>query len=1223
MYFMPALLVAAFGLALCSTSIHAQTSSANPIPQLNSVSDLTQTPIPGAGHDYQQLFGETINNSNGSVSLKISFPMAKGRGISLPFAWTYNSAAVNPLKADDGQNPEWDHPTDISPGWNLQDGLPNSTVQVWTVSTPTVGTGSTGSGGSGTSNGPVPCNFQSGMTFTDPEDVMHNLYLEAMAPASSASVTSGCSPSFTPPNGDGQVVGILSGYSALKQESPSSEPFLVIDKNGLVYTNSWGSSGINGLSDRNGNYIDIDAYKDTLGNSLPVQSGSHKATVTLPDTSIQVDTPPTSITVNNLTYTADWGTVEANYPVTVQLSKSEHMGCTSVSSNVGSYYPTRNVLSSLTLPNGQSYRFYYGNYNPTDPNVLNDYGLLNEVVYPDGGWIKYTWQLSSDFNELATFGGSISKPDSTGTYVTTFYSYGCNWQYKTPVLATRKVSFDGSSVAQAQSYSFTTSLKYASAADGGGVNGWSQKSTTVTTTDNNAGGLTSSTEYTYLPYVVANQPGVGAIIPANIPVESSISYYDWGKAPPTDTPTKTVTKTWLDQFNMTSQTTTITTAAGSRVSSTIYGYGSPCSGMFGTLVYLIEQDDYDFGSVNPTKKTVYTYKCFQDGSDVPPKVASITIKDGAGAIQAQTLYGYDEYALSPVTAVQHSNTGQAIRGNLTSVKKCNPASSCDTRTSPITTYTYDTTGQPVSMTDPLSNTTTFSFADSPAGGNSAGNTNAYLTKITYPGGTLQKSFQYDYTNAVGYLIASIDENNHPTTYTYADAHGLNRLLDVDYPDGGMTTYVYNDTELSPTVTTSKLLDAASGLKETSVATMDGMGHVVETDLTTDPDGPTMVTTSYDGEGHPRVVSNPYRSSPDGHTTYYYDAFGRQIKTVKQDNNIQQWCYNSVASTPVVSCSSSQLGSTNPGIWVDFTDENVNHWERVYNVFGDLTKVLEPNGTTQIASMETDYVYDVLNNLTSATQLGGTSSSSGARTRNFSYDGLSRLGTAYNPETGTISYTYDLNSNVSSKTDARNVRISYTYDALNRLLSKNYSDGITLSSCYQYGTSSTSNSNGRLSTEWTQSGNCPGTTPTTGFMTMRKFLAYDSMGRVLSEQQCTPNASGPGSCTSSSSNPFALFYLYNQAGNLTSYTSGASNIPTVGSITFGLQYGGADRLQSLNSSWNPVASSSGGEFSLFTADPGKGYTPAGAIWNMFLGNDIYVNKTYDNRLRITGENATHP
>ena len=48
--------------------------------------------------------------------------------------------------------------------------------------------------------------------------------------------------------------------------------------------------------------------------------------------------------------------------------------------------------------------------------------------------------------------------------------------------------------------------------------------------------------------------------------------------------------------------------------------------------------------------------------------------------------------------------------------------------------------------------------------------------------------------------------------------------------------------------------------------------------------------------------------------------------------------------------------------------------------------------------ETDYIYDVLNNLTNATQKGGASSGSW-RIRSFGYDGLSRLtsGLTRNPE----------------------------------------------------------------------------------------------------------------------------------------------------------------------------------------------------------------------------------
>jgi lysozyme family protein len=78
---------------------------------LNSVNNQTQTPIAGAGHDYQHLLGETVNFSNGSVSLKMGFPVPSGRGITYHPVWSYNSAAVNPLDAVGGNTPTWDNPT--------------------------------------------------------------------------------------------------------------------------------------------------------------------------------------------------------------------------------------------------------------------------------------------------------------------------------------------------------------------------------------------------------------------------------------------------------------------------------------------------------------------------------------------------------------------------------------------------------------------------------------------------------------------------------------------------------------------------------------------------------------------------------------------------------------------------------------------------------------------------------------------------------------------------------------------------------------------------------------------------------------------------------------------------------------------------------------------------------------------------------------------------------
>jgi len=74
-----------------------------------------------------------------------------------------------------------------------------------------------------------------------------------------------------------------------------------------------------------------------------------------------------------------------------------------------------------------------------------------------------------------------------------------------------------------------------------------------------------------------------------------------------------------------------------------------------------------------------------------------------------------------------------------------------------------------------------------------------------------------------------------------------------------------------------------------------------------------------------------------------------------------------------------------------------------------------------------------------------------RPRSFTYDPLSRLLSASNPESGTISYTYDANSNVVTKTapspnqpstGTATVVTTYTYDTLNRLTGKSYADSYT-------------------------------------------------------------------------------------------------------------------------------------------------------------------------------------
>ena len=117
-----------------------------------------------------------------------------------------------------------------------------------------------------------------------------------------------------------------------------------------------------------------------------------------------------------------------------------------------------------------------------------------------------------------------------------------------------------------------------------------------------------------------------------------------------------------------------------------------------------------------------------------------------------------------------------------------------------------------------------------------------------------------------------------------------------------------------------------------------------------------------------------------------------------------------------------------------------------------------NGTNpQAPSLDhpfvTLYAYDALGNLTCVVQKGMDTSPFTTcpeapavwRPRSFTYDSMSRLVSATNPEAGTITYSYDNAGNILQKTSpaanqtgAATTTLSFCYDELNRVTGKAYS-----------------------------------------------------------------------------------------------------------------------------------------------------------------------------------------
>jgi YD repeat-containing protein len=89
--------------------------------------------------------------------------------------------------------------------------------------------------------------------------------------------------------------------------------------------------------------------------------------------------------------------------------------------------------------------------------------------------------------------------------------------------------------------------------------------------------------------------------------------------------------------------------------------------------------------------------------------------------------------------------------------------------------------------------------------------------------------------------------------------------------------------------------------------------------------------------------------------------------------------------------------------------------------------------------------------------------------------------------------------------------------------------------------------------------------------------------------------------------------YDKAGNLTYYKN------EIDSIELNNSYDPAGRLYTIDSSL------SGTQHPSYPANllTNLSFTPAGSIRGMNLGANLNVNRTYDNRLRITSQTVTHP
>jgi len=714
------------------------------------------------------------------------------------------------------------------------------------------------------------------------------------------------------------------------------------------------------------------------------------------------------------------------------------------------------VVSSVTLPNGRSYRFQY-----------NHFGEPRRVVLPTGAAVEYI------FVE-----GATNVPNSSGV-ITDGTSYAI---YRR--VGERRVLDDGTS---------TTSRTVFTASYSGSTTDDYQTVVVEETFDTNNNRQSHAEHYYF-----GNPSVIAAYRPNPILFQGTTgnwgysswmeglefhtsrmdkdgitllrgAHYEWAaRAPaawwtgatsamPSRDPRLLATHTYLDN-GLTSQQ--------------VYRYDQ-----FNNVTDIRE---YDFGSGSPgpsLRHTIRNYVTSENGADytsdaihilnLPNDEIVYQVDPTSGAEQeaAKTFFFQDETAPLDRPNIVNLDSGYTSsyrpRGNLTTIWRFVIPGNQPL----VTHYSYDVAGNQTSVTNPRGFTTRYDYTDrfgSPTGSTAdtsapselSGQTSyAFKTCSTNAlGHTTQQ--QYDFYT--GQVVDQQDSNGTVSSYSYNDP--LDRITQITEAANrsakSQSTIAYDDARRT-LIRRSDQLQFGDNQFHTETTT-DGFGRVIETRQYENSSSFISTKTQYDALGRIQLKFNPARQGdPIVFSTTTYDGIDRPTTFLSQDS-----------STTLTTYSGNQTTVRDPALKVTRT---------VTDGLGRTVQVTEdPSGLNYVTS----YSYDALDSAVTITQ--------GAEVRHLTYDSLKRLIQLSDPETGTTVFGYDADNNLASREDSRNITTTYSYDALDRLKQKAYSDG-TPTATYTYDDPAVSNSVGHL-------------TATSSSVSSMAVTAFDALGRPSASVQ---------------------------------------------------------------------------------------------------------------------------
>ena len=494
-----------------------------------------------------------------------------------------------------------------------------------------------------------------------------------------------------------------------------------------------------------------------------------------------------------------------------------NFGCSGIAEFTSPSGGGEDLVSEIDFPNGQKYLF---SYEPTPGSTGYFTGRIQQVTLPTGGTINYQYNGANS---------GINCTDGSG------------------IGLTRTVS------------------------DGVTNSGWAY----ARVPGSQSAGVTTVTA-PQLPYdTAANQTVITFDFKGR---ETNRKVYQ-GTA--TGNPVNTVNTSWAASNTPASHT--IVLEDGSTQSQIETTYDSSVNGGVASNGNLLVVKEHDWGSGSPgsvLRTTTMTYLADPAyvGLNIISTLKEKTVADSSGTIKFRVDINYDEpgfvNANCVTGALQHDDANYGCsyttRGLPTSVITYTDAT---TPAGGVTkNFSYDSVGNivAVKVNSVLQKQLNFSVGTQYAFPDSV---------VSGPAGGPQLTTSATYNLSTGQIATATDENQQVTTYTYNDPGHLDRLTDVDRPDGIHITSAFNDVQR--TITVASPIQGASAMQK--ITALDALGRPLTKTVEDAANNVySIVKTQYDVLGRPYMSSNPYTSSPQFWTTQQFDALGRPTVTLLPD-----------------------------------------------------------------------------------------------------------------------------------------------------------------------------------------------------------------------------------------------------------------------------------------------------------------------------------------------------